>query len=77
MSIRRKISIGIYLDDSGIRAIVNCADGRKEKRFDADTELSEIKRWRSDTKSKLETLHPRSAPAPSAAAPSAPTSSAT
>jgi len=54
----KKLSTGVYLDKYGIRAIVNIAAGRKEQRFDRDTPLRDIKRWRNEMKVKLETLHP-------------------
>lgn len=55
----KKLSVGVFRDRYGIRAIVNVAAGRKEKRFDPDTPLQEIKRWRNETKVKLERLHPQ------------------
>lgn len=55
----RRLSTGIYRDCYGIRAIVNIAAGRKEKRFDHDTPLQEMKRWRNEIKVKLEHLHPQ------------------
>lgn len=50
----KTLSKGIYRDGDSIRAIVNCAAGRKEKRFDVDAPLAEIKKWRNATKTKLE-----------------------
>lgn len=44
---------GIYQDRYGIRAIVNSAEGRKEKRFPAGTPLRDIARWRNEMKVKL------------------------
>jgi site-specific recombinase XerD len=55
----KKLSTGIYRDRYGIRAIVHIAAGRKEKRFDPDTPLHDIKRWRNEMKVKLERLHPQ------------------
>jgi integrase len=52
----KKLSTGIYEDASSIQAIVNCAAGRKTKRFPHGTALQPIKRWRNETKVKLETL---------------------
>jgi integrase len=50
----RRISAGIYRDKYGIRAIVDVAAGRKEKRFHASTPLADIKHWRNTTKGELE-----------------------
>lgn len=55
----KKLSTGIYRDGSSIRAIVDIAAGRKEKRFDPDHPLKDIKRWRNEMKVKLEALHPQ------------------
>lgn len=55
----RKVGTGLYADEFSIRAIVNCAAGRKERRFPKDTSLREMQRWREQTKVKLETLHPQ------------------
>jgi integrase len=55
----RKLTTGVYADQYSVRAIVNCAAGRQEKRFDHGTPLAEIKRWRNETKVKLETKHPQ------------------
>lgn len=55
----KRLSTGIYKDAYSIRAIVNIAAGRKEKRFDFDHPLKDIKRWRNETKTKLERLHPQ------------------
>jgi len=49
----RKLSKGIYRDAHSIRAIVDVAAGRTEKRFALDTPLEEMKRWREETKVKL------------------------
>lgn len=56
---KKPLSKGVYASTYSIRAIVNCAAGRKEKRFDHDTPLAEIKKWRNETKTKLERLHPQ------------------
>lgn len=55
----KKLSTGVFLDKYGIRAIVNIAAGRKEKRFDRDAPLREVKRWRNEMRVKLERLHPQ------------------
>ncbi|OFX06055.1 MAG: hypothetical protein A3E78_13900 [Alphaproteobacteria bacterium RIFCSPHIGHO2_12_FULL_63_12] len=55
----KKLSVGVFRDRYGIRAIVNVAAGRKEKRFDPDTPLQDVKRWRGEAKVKLERLHPQ------------------
>lgn len=54
----RRISKGVYRDAHGIRAVVDIAAGRKEKRFPPDAELAEVRHWRNETKVKLERLHP-------------------
>ena len=54
----KKLSKGVYRDSHGIRAIVDIAAGRKEKRFPPDAELADVKHWRNVTKVKLEKLHP-------------------
>lgn len=54
----KRLSTGIYRDRYGIRAIVAIAAGRKEKRFGFDTPLQDIKRWRHETRAKLERIHP-------------------
>lgn len=54
-----KLPPGIYKDRRGYRAVVNIAAGRKQKRFPADASLLEIKKWRNETRVKLETLHPQ------------------
>lgn len=55
----KKLSPGIYRDAHSIRAVVSIAAGRKERRFPFDTPLAEIKRWRNETVTKLEKLHPQ------------------
>lgn len=55
----KRLADGIYEDAHSRRAVVNIAAGRKEKRFDFDTSLTEIRRWRNETKTKLERLHPQ------------------
>lgn len=55
----KKLAPGIYEDQYSIRAIVNIAAGRKEKRFDFGTSLLEIRRWRNETKTKLERMNPQ------------------
>jgi site-specific recombinase XerD len=55
----RKLSTGIYLGQYSIRAVVDIAAGRKEKKFPRDTPLPEMKRWRNETRTKLEALHPQ------------------
>jgi integrase len=58
----RRLAIGIYTDDISIRAIVNCAAGRKSKRFPLHADLAVIRRWRNETKVKLQAVarrHPR------------------
>jgi len=55
----KRLSTGVYLDRYGIRAIVNIAAGRKEKRFTRDASLRDIKRWRNEMRVKLERLHPK------------------
>lgn len=54
-----RLGVGIYEDHTSIRAVVNIAAGRKEKRFPFGTSLKEIKRWRKATEVKLERLHPQ------------------
>lgn len=54
MAKQRAISKGIYRDRSSLRAIVNGASGRKEKRFPLETPLADIKVWRNETKVKLD-----------------------
>lgn len=55
---RKPLAPGVYPTATGIRAVVNCAAGRKEKSFDKGTPLREIHRWRNEAKTKLEKLHP-------------------
>src|SRR3990167_3118684 len=55
----KKLSTGVYQDSYSIRAVVHIAAGRKEKRFPHGTSLKDIKRWRNETKVKLEHLHPQ------------------
>lgn len=55
----RKLSKGIYADRYSIRAVVNIAAGRQEKRFDLDTPLADIKKWRNQARVHLETLYPQ------------------
>lgn len=50
----KRISPGIYRDAYGLRAVVDVASGRKEKRFAGGTPLPEIKRWREEAKVKLD-----------------------
>jgi len=56
----KTLAAGIYENaiTHGRRGVVNIAAGRKEKRFPPDTPVIEIRRWRNETKTKLERLHP-------------------
>jgi len=53
-----RLSKGIYRTTYGIRAVVHIAAGRQEKFFDLEYPLPDIKRWRNETRTLLETLHP-------------------
>lgn len=52
----KKLSRGIYLDRYGIRAVVDVAAGRTERRFNASTPLAEMKRWRLEEKVRLDAI---------------------
>lgn len=54
----KRLARGIYQDEFGIRAVVDIAAGRADKRFPPDTPLREIHRWRNEAKVKLERKHP-------------------
>lgn len=50
----KKLATGIYEDARSIQAVVNCAAGRKTRRFPHGTPLREIKQWRNGAKVRLE-----------------------
>lgn len=52
----KKLATGIYEDARSIQAVVNCAAGRKTRRFPRGTSLLVIRQWRNTTKVRLETL---------------------
>lgn len=52
----KRISAGVYRDRYGLRAVVNVASGRVEKRFSTDTPLGEIKHWREKEKVRLDAI---------------------
>lgn len=52
----RKLSKGIYQDRYGIRAVVDIAAGRDEKRYSEGTPLPEMKQWRETTIVRLRAL---------------------
>jgi site-specific recombinase XerC len=54
----KRLAPGIYDDGKGIRAVVNIAAGRKEKRFPRDAGIRELERWRRNTTAQLERRHP-------------------
>lgn len=58
----KTIAPGIYEDQYGIKGCVDCAAGRKSKRFPKGTSLRVINRWRNETKTKLQFLAMRTAP---------------
>jgi hypothetical protein len=54
-----KLSAGIYPDAHSIQAVVNCAAGRKTKRFPHGTDPREIQRWRNLARVELEATQRR------------------
>lgn len=52
----KRLSTGIYADQYGLEAVVNCAAGRKTRRFPRATNLAVIQQWRKETKVRLEAL---------------------
>jgi hypothetical protein len=50
---RVRLEAGIYRDALGLAAVVTGPGQRQEKRFDADTDLQQLRIWRADTTSAL------------------------
>jgi hypothetical protein len=50
---RVRLEAGIYRDALGLAAVVTVQHQRQEKRFDADTDLQQLRIWRADTTAAL------------------------
>lgn len=55
----KRVAKGIYRDSYGLRAVVNTVVGRKEKRFPADADVSQIQLWRTELAGKFASLKRR------------------
>lgn len=51
---RTTVATGIYADRWGFEAIMDCAAGRRSRRFARGTDLALMKRWRNETKVRLQ-----------------------
>lgn len=50
---RVRLEQGLYADSSGLSAVVKVGRVQREKRFPDDTDLAELRRWRSQTRTEL------------------------
>lgn len=56
---RLRVEDGIYRDPAGLSATVKVAGRQREKRYPTGTDLKDIRRWRDDTKHRLQRRQPK------------------